>query len=298
MTDKPVIQTIGLSKSYGDMEAVRNLNLSVRAHQITAFLGLNGAGKTTTIKMLLGMVRPSKGEGFVMGRRIDVSDESTRIRAGVAYVSESKQLYNYMTVAQMIRFSRPFYPDWRHDVEQALLRSYQLPLDRRIKSLSKGMRTKLALLLAFARRPDLMILDEPSDGLDPVGIEQMLESLVTHSAEGTTIFFSSHQISEVERVADHVCLIHQGAMALDVSLDEIRQSYRRIDLVFPSLPPEAYVRLAGVESIRTDGRQMSIVVSSNAEALIERARDMEAGSIQVSPVSLRDVFLETVKEVH
>jgi ABC-2 type transport system ATP-binding protein len=298
MTDTPVIQTFDLSKSYGDIEAVRNLNLSVRAHQITAFLGLNGAGKTTTIKMLLGMVRPSKGEGFVLGRRIEVSDESTRLRARVAYVSESKQLYDYMTVVQMIRFSRPFYPDWRHDVEQALLRSYQLPLDRRIKSLSKGMRTKLALLLAFARRPDLMILDEPSDGLDPVGIEQMLESLVTHSAEGTTIFFSSHQISEVERVADHVCLIHQGAKALDVSLDEIRQSYRRIDLVFPSLPPEAYMRLAGVESIRADGRQMSIVVSSNAEALIERARDMEAGSIQVSPVSLRDVFLETVKEVH
>src|SRR6202011_2325461 len=114
------------------------------------------------------------------------------------------------TVDQMIRFTSAFYPDWRPSEAQKLLRQFELPLNRKVKSLSKGMRTKLALLLAFARRPDLLILDEPSEGLDPVGIEYLLRTLVSCSAEGVSIFFSSHQIAEVERVADHICILEKG----------------------------------------------------------------------------------------
>src|ERR1700722_6870455 len=117
-----------------------------------------------------------------------------------------------MAGEQMICFTRAFYPDWRPDEEQKLLRQYRLPLDRKVKSLSKGMRTKLGLLMAFARRPELLILDEPSDGLDPVGIEELLESLVTQCSEGTAVFFSSHQIAEVERVADHICMLNKGRL--------------------------------------------------------------------------------------
>ncbi len=295
MTSMPVIETTGLTKSYGQVAAVRALNFSVKPHQITAFLGLNGAGKSTTIRMLLGMIRPSSGTGQVLGHRIDDTKESVCLRRKVAYVSENKQLYDYMTVEQIIRFTRPFYSDWCLDRERRLLNNYELPLKRRIKSLSKGMRTKLALLLALARKPELLILDEPSEGLDPIGIELMLESLVAHNSEGTTVFFSSHQIPEVERIADHVCLLHQGGLVLDASMDDMRQSYRQIDLVFPSLPNESDVRLAGVESIRASGRQMCVVVSRNAEMLIERAHDLHASSVEVSPIGLREIFLQTVK---
>jgi ABC-2 type transport system ATP-binding protein len=295
MTNIPVIETNDLSKSYGQVKAVRGLSFSVKPHQITAFLGLNGAGKSTTIRMLLGMIRPSSGTGQVLGHRIDDENESVRLRRKVAYVSENKQLYDYMTVDQIIRFTRPFYPDWSLDRERTLLTAYQLPTNRRIKSLSKGMRTKLALLLALARKPELLILDEPSEGLDPIGIELMLESLVAQNSEGTTVFFSSHQIPEVERIADRVCMLHRGSLVLDASLEDMRQSYRQIDLVFPSLPDESDVRLAGVESIRASGRQMSVVVSRNAEMIIERAHDLHASSIEVSPVGLREIFLQTVK---
>ena len=295
MTSVPVIETTDLNKSYGQVAAVRALSLSVKPHQITAFLGLNGAGKSTTIRMLLGMIRPSSGTGQVLGHRIDDAKESVCLRRKVAYVSENKQLYDYMTVEQIIRFTRPFYSDWCLDRERRLLNNYELPLKRRIKSLSKGMRTKLALLLALARKPELLILDEPSEGLDPIGIELMLENLVAQNSEGTTVFFSSHQIPEVERIADHVCLLHQGGLVLDASMDDMRQSYRQIDLVFPSLPNESDVRLAGVESIRASGRQMSVVVSRNAEMLIERAHDLHASSVEVSPIGLREIFLQTVK---
>jgi ABC-2 type transport system ATP-binding protein len=295
MTTMPVIETNDLNKSYGQVAAVRALSLSVKPHRITAFLGLNGAGKSTTIRMLLGMIRPSSGTGQVLGHRIDETKESVCLRQKVAYVSENKQLYEYMTVEQIIRFTRPFYSDWSLERERRLLKNYELPLKRRIKSLSKGMRTKLALLLALARKPDLLILDEPSEGLDPIGIELMLESLVAQNSEGTTVFFCSHQIPEVERIADHVCLLHQGRLVLDASMDEMRESYRQIDLVFPSLPQESDVRLAGVESIRASGRQMSVVVSKNADMLIERAHDLHASSVEVSPIGLREIFLQTVR---
>jgi ABC-2 type transport system ATP-binding protein len=296
MSQGLAIQTERLAKSYGTVEAVREINLSVRLHNITAFLGLNGAGKSTTIKMLLGMIRPSGGDGTILGQQISNPTESIRIRSQIAYVSENKQLYNFMTVEQMIRFTSGFYPDWRRDEEQKLLRQYKLPLDRKVKSLSKGMRTKLGLLLAFARRPELLILDEPSEGLDPVGIEELLEILVARCSEGTTVFFSSHQIAEVERVADQICVLHAGRLVLDSSLDDLRQSYRQIDLVFPSIPAERDFRITGVEDVRTRGHQMRVLASRNTEGVVARARDFQATSIDVTPVGLREIFLEKVKE--
>jgi ABC-2 type transport system ATP-binding protein len=296
MTSDVVIQTDRLRKSYGKIEAVKELDLSIRSHSITAFLGLNGAGKSTTIKMLLGMIRPSSGDGTILGHRISDPVESVRTRTKIAYVSENKRLYDYMTVEQMIRFTSAFYADWRPHEEQKLLRQYKLPLDRKVKTLSKGMRTKLGLLMAFARQPELLILDEPSEGLDPVGIEELLEILVARCSEGTTVFFSSHQIDEVERIADQICVLHAGQLVLDSSLDDLRQSYRRIDLTFPSIPSELNFRIMGVEDCQTRGHQMSLLASGNAEAVVARAQDFHATSIEVTPVGLRDIFLEKVKE--
>jgi ABC-2 type transport system ATP-binding protein len=152
MTDSPAILTHDLTKSYGPVAAVRDLNLAVQANSITAFLGQNGAGKSTTIKMLLGMVRPTRGEGTVLGKRISDAEQNRKLRQNVAYVAENKPLYGYMTVEQTVRFASSFYPDWRADSERKLLHEYRLPLQQKVKTLSKGMRTKLALLLAFARR--------------------------------------------------------------------------------------------------------------------------------------------------
>jgi ABC-2 type transport system ATP-binding protein len=296
MTNEAVILTQALTKSYGNAQAVRSLNLSVGRNRITAFLGRNGAGKSTTIKMLLGMIRPTAGSGIVLGKQIANVAENRELRQRVAYVAEDKPLYGYMTVEQTMHFASSFYPDWRKNVEKKLIRDYELPLRRRVKMLSKGMRTKLALLLAFARRPELLILDEPSEGLDPVGIEHLLQLLVAQAAEGVSVFFSSHQITEVERVADQVCILEKGCLLVDASLDQLRQFYRRIDLVFSSPPPEREFRISGVQRIRTSGHRISVFASRNADAVIERAHDLNVVSVEVAPVGLRDVFLETVKE--
>ena len=296
MTNDAVIVTHGLTKSYGRTEAVRGLSLSVGRNRITAFLGRNGAGKSTTIKMLLGMIRPTAGDGTVLGKQITNTKENCEARRRLGYVAEDKPLYGYMTVEQTIRFASSFYSDWRTDVEKELLQDYELPLNRKVKQLSKGMRTKLALLLAFARHPELLILDEPSEGLDPVGIERLLQTLVAQSAEGVTIFFSSHQIAEVERVADHICIIEKGCLLVDAPLDQLREFYRRIDLVFSFPVPQSEFLISGVESIRTSGHQMRLFASRNAERVIERAHNLNAVSVEVAPVGLREIFLETVKE--
>ncbi len=296
MSGSSVIETDNLTKRYGAVEALRGLTLRVGAHRITAFLGRNGAGKSTAIKILLGITRASSGTALVLGRRVDDAREACEMRRHLAYVAEDKQTYGYMTVAQMIRFTRSFYDDWRADVEAQLLRKYDLPLRRKVKALSKGMRTKLALLLALARRPELLILDEPGEGLDPVSIEELLQALVGAAAEGTTVFFSSHQIAEVERIADHVCIIDRGALVVDAPLDRIRQDYRRLSIGFADAVPRPSFAGEGIGRVRTSGRQITFTVNHDVDAVVERAYSLGAVSVETAPVSLRDLFLETVAE--
>ena len=289
-----VIETSGLTKRYGDVEAVKQLTLQVRGGCITGFLGRNGAGKSSTIKMLLGMTHPTSGTGWVLGRAIDDPRASRDMRAHVAYVAEDKQTYGYMTVAEMIAFTRSFYKDWRPDAERRLIEQFELPLSRKVKALSKGMRTKLALLLALARRPELLILDEPGEGLDPVSIEELLQALVSATADGTSVFFSSHQISEVERIADHVCMLDRGRLVVDASLDAIRQEYRRVEIGFAVDPPVCDWAADAVSSVRTNGRQLTIMARRNADDVVERAYSAGAVSVESSAVSLRELFLDSV----
>jgi ABC-2 type transport system ATP-binding protein len=296
MTESYVIETHDLTKRYREFEAVSNLNLRVGAGRITGFLGRNGAGKSSTIKMLLGISRVSSGSGTLLGRNIGDAALCCESRRHVAYVAEDKQTYSYLTVAEMIAFTRSFYADWNADAERRLLKQFDLPQHRKVKALSKGMRTKLALLLALARRSRLLILDEPSEGLDPVSIEELLQALVAAAAEGTTVFFSSHQIAEVERVADHVCIIDHGRLVADTSLDQIRQDYRRITFGFSTDPPRVDFPDESIRSVRTDGRQVTVMATRNADAIIERVNRLGAASVETTPVSLREVFLATVKE--
>lgn len=295
MIAERIIQTTDLTKDYGSFRAVDRLNCRVRAERITGFLGRNGAGKSSTIKMLLGMIRPSSGSGTVLGYRIDDPKQSIKIRRRIAYVGEDKGLYGYMTVAELIRFTRSFYTDWHSHMERRLLAEYRLPPGRKVKALSKGMRTKLALLLALARRPALLILDEPTEGLDPVSIEELLQTLVAAPANGTTVFFSSHQLSEVERIADDILMIDRGAAVLDMPLEQMRENYRRISLGFSTEAPEIEA-IRGVEKVRCQGRQATILASSNADGIVQLGRERGAVDIHIAPVTLREIFLETVEE--
>ncbi|MGH9140255.1 MAG: ABC transporter ATP-binding protein, partial [Vicinamibacterales bacterium] len=178
MSDRFVIVTSELRKRYGRVEALCGLTLQVPVGSIYGFLGRNGAGKTTTIKVLLGMARATSGTALVFGLPAGGSTVNVEARRRIGFVSDEKDLYDYMTVGEMIRFTAAFFPGWRVDLEQRYQRRFDLPVDRSVKALSRGTRTKLALLLALCRGADLLILDEPTAGLDPAMTEEVLQAVV------------------------------------------------------------------------------------------------------------------------
>jgi ABC-2 type transport system ATP-binding protein len=295
MTDF-IIETSQLCKSFKDKPALRGLDLRVPAGSIFGFLGRNGAGKTTTIKTLMGLLRADSGGAHVFGTPVADADRSAEIRRRIGFVTEDKELYPYMTVEQIIRFTRPFFPKWRDDLEKRYLQMFELPPKRKIPDLSKGMRSKLMLLLAISRGADLLILDEPTDGLDPAATEDVLRELVDIAASsGTTMFFSSHQLVEVELIADHIGIIDRGRMVVTGSLDDMKLRYQRLQVVCVN-SVEMPTRWAdGVESVRQEGRVISILASHNVDAIIEQARSLPGAVVERFPVTLKEIFLEHVR---
>jgi ABC-2 type transport system ATP-binding protein len=292
MTDF-IIDTHELYKSYGSAQALRGLDLQVPAGSIFGFLGRNGAGKTTTIKSLMGFLRPDSGTATVFGRSIFHAADSMEIRRRIGFVSEDKELYPYMTVEQLIRFTRPFFPKWRADLEQRCLQILELPLRKKIPDLSKGMRSKVMLLLAIARGAELLILDEPTDGLDPVVTENVLRELVNIAASsGTTLFFSSHQLAEVDLIADHIGIIDQGKMVVAGSLDDLKTQYQRLQLVFADSIRVPQRWADGVQSLQQDGRVVSILASRNADAITRQANSIPGTVVERFPVTLKEIFME------
>jgi len=290
--DELVIETSDLRKSYDGVEALRGLDLQVPAGSICGFLGKNGAGKTTTIKILLGIAHPTSGVARVFGSPVDAS-----ARQRIGFVSEEKDVYGYMSVDDMIRFTASFFPRWRADLQQRYLRKFDLPLARKVKELSRGTRTKLALLLAFCRGAELLILDEPTSGLDPAMANDVLQAIVGHVAnEAMTVFFSSHQIAEVEQIADRVVIIERGRSVVAGTIDDLREKFCRIEIVFGGEAPAINFRAPGVLRVKRMGRVLSVFSNAGADDIAAEASSLGATSVDVMPVTLKEIFLESVSE--
>jgi len=295
VADPLIIETIDLQKRYEGVNALNGLTLQVPKGSIFGFLGRNGAGKTTLIKVLLGMTRPTSGSARVFDLPVDGQQASVEIRRRTGFVSDDKSLYDSMTVEEMIRFTAAFFPRWRADLEERYLRKFELPLDRKVKALSRGTRTKLALLLALCRSAELLVLDEPTSGLDPAVTEDVLQALVTHVAEEEmTVFFSSHQIAEVDQIADRVVIIDRGRAVVAGALDDLRESFRRIQLVFDGDAPQPAFRTPGVVRVWRKGRVLTVLSSAGDERIVAEGRALGAVSVDTGPVTLKEIFLETV----
>jgi len=295
VAEELIIDTAGVRKAYGSVQALAGLDLRVPRGAICGLLGKNGAGKTTTIKILLGIARPTSGTVRVFGLFVGDERASVEIRARTAFVSEDKDLYAGMTVDELIRFTAPFYPKWRSDIASGYLAQLELRADARVDALSRGARTKLALLIALSTGAELLILDEPTSGLDPAATEQVLRMLVKQvGRDGTTVLFSSHQLADVEQIADRIAIVDRGRIVVAGGLDDVRARYRRIQLVFDGEAPDAAFKTAGVVSTRKQGRVLSVLSGAGEEGIVAEARALRPKAVDVLPVSLKEIFLETV----
>jgi ABC-2 type transport system ATP-binding protein len=292
-----IISTSNLSKSYDGKPALKGLDLDVPRGSIYGFLGRNGAGKTTTLKLLLGMLRRDSGDIRLFGEPVDSEAASVAARRRIAFVSEDKELYPFMTVDQTIRFTRTLFPAWRRDLEEKYVDLFRLPRQKSVPKLSKGMRTQLMLLLAMARGAELLLMDEPTSGLDPVMTEEVLQEFTSLVAtEGTTIFFASHQLAEVEQICDRVCLIDKGKTVIDGDLDDLKMQHRRILLVFDGAPPAELSRVPGIDHLRQSGRTASLLTHADVDFITARIGELKPLSVEVRPVTLKELFLDHVTE--
>lgn len=285
-----------LSCRYGRTEALRDLSLNVPKGSLFALLGTNGAGKTTALKALVNLLRPSSGRAIVLG--VDSRRLGERELARIGYVSENQQQPEWMTVRQLLDYCRPFYPTWDAALEAKLLAEFDLPADRKLKALSRGMRMKAALLSSLAYRPKLLVLDEPFSGLDPVVRDDVTQGLLAAVQLGeTTALISSHDIEEVERVADHVALLEDGRLRFAEPTEHLLGRFRRIEVEAQgvisreTLPGTWFNWQAG--PCRATFVDAGYEAAATEQACRER---FPAAAVRAHPMTLREIFITLARE--
>ena len=287
-----IIETHQLSRRYGRAEALHGLNLNVPAGSIFALVGPNGAGKTTTIKILMNLIAPTGGSARVLG--VDSLKLSPRERARIGYVSENQRLPEWMTVQQLLDYCRPFYPTWDRSLEASLLQQFQLPPDRKIAHLSRGMMMKSALLSSLAYRPELLVLDEPFSGLDPLVRDELIHGVLELSQQDKwTILISSHDINEVEQLADWVGLLDGGRLDFSEPIESLQARFRRVEVTvragagMPSVPPASWLE------VERAGNLLRFVESQFPPGGYERYRQefVDGAEAVIRPMTLREIFV-------
>jgi ABC-2 type transport system ATP-binding protein len=272
-------------KSFRKTEVLRGTTMQVRKGKTFAFLGRNGAGKTTAIGLMMGLLKRDAGEIRVLN--LDPATQAIEVRRRVGYLAEDQTMYGWMRCEEILRFMAPFYPTWDHQLALRYARDFEVPLATRIKHLSKGQNVRLGLVLALAHRPELVVLDDPALGLDPIMRKQFNRDLITHlQGEGRTVFYSSHLLYEVEPVADEIAILDHGQIVRQAETEELRADVRQI-----IMSREAAALLAPQARIldqRPDGPDVAMVVEE-AESIIT-ALEQEGVEHRVVDLNLDEIF--------
>lgn len=287
------VQIDSLTRMYGRNRGIEDVTLTVERGEIFGFLGPNGAGKTTTIRVLMGLIRPTRGRALVFG--LDSWQDAPAVKAHVGYVPGDPRFYEHMTGAQFLDFLARFRPQSDPARRRMLVERFEVDLSRKIKHLSRGNRQKLVLVQALVHDPPLLLLDEPSSGLDPLMQNELLTLLKEERDRGKTIFLSSHLLPEVERVADRVGIIREGRLVAIATVDELkRQRTRRMEVVFSK--PVDRTRLDEIEGVRVlqvrdGGCWVELGVSDGLPALLRRLSELPVVDLVYAPPDLDSVFM-------
>ena len=287
-----VVEIVGLTRRFGTKIALDDVSLALPRGTVFGLVGANGAGKTTLIKHILGLLKAEAGSVRVFGR--DPVADPAGVLARIGYVSEEHDLPGWMRVWELMRYTQAFYPNWDEAYAQELRARFELDSDAKIKHLSKGQRARAGLLIALGHRPELLVLDEPSAGLDPIVRRDILEAIIRAIAdEGRTVLFSSHLLHEVERVSDHVTMINKGKIVFSAALDDIKATHRCLTLRFAEArtrPPE----LAGVLTWEGAGHEWTAVYHGQPGELQAAAATCGAEVLDKRVPSLDEIFVARV----
>jgi ABC-2 type transport system ATP-binding protein len=283
----------GFTKKYGSRTAVEELTMEVPRGSVYGLLGQNGAGKSTIIRTLLNLLQPTSGRLSILG--LDSVAGSLDVRRRVGYLPESPDYYGWMTVDEIVAFNAAFYDSWDAGYAADLLKRLELPLDRRLRELSRGMQAKVGLVMALGSRPELLILDDPTSGLDALVRREFLETVISDvQSEGGTVLFSTHLIHEMERVADEVAILHEGRLLLRSSIEDIKRTTKRLRIVYPAALPRE-LRVAGMIRAELNAHHAVVTVSGFHEGLPGEIVASGAESVEVIDLSLEEIFVESVQ---
>jgi ABC-2 type transport system ATP-binding protein len=284
-----VVSLTDLSRRFGSKQALDGVNMYVPRGCVFGLVGENGAGKTTLIKHVLGFLKAETGSVRVFG--LDPVAAAVEVLARVGYLSEQRDLPGWMRVDELLRYTRAFYPTWDSQYAEQLRDQFGLDPAARVKNLSQGQQAKAGLALALAFRPDLLVLDEPSSGLDPIVRRDILEAIIrTVADEGRTVFFSSHLLDEIERISDQVAMIRQGRIVLSGRLDDLKQAHRKVRCRLAQ-PLPAPPRLDGVLAPQGAGRDWTVLCNGGLDRLTAALAHIGGAVIADETPSLDEIFV-------
>jgi len=289
----PIVEIHRVTRQFGNKTALDDISLTVARGGVFGLIGGNGAGKTTLIKHILGLLKPQQGTVGVFG--LDPVKEPVGTLGRIGYLSEDRDLPDWMRVGELMRYTQAFFPNWDEKYAEELRAAFDLDANARVKNLSRGQRARAGLLVALAHRPELLVLDEPSSGLDPVVRRDILGAIIrTIADEGRTVLFSSHLLDEVERVADRVAIIHQGRILLTASMEEIKVQHRRLTLRFDQ-SVEQPPFLVGTLCTEGKGAEWTYFCSGESLQLRNAAEALGATVVDDAGLTLDEIFVSRIQ---
>jgi ABC-2 type transport system ATP-binding protein len=288
-----VIEIRGLSRSFGARQALAGVDLAVPRGGVFGLIGENGAGKTTLIKHVLGLFKAQQGNVRVFG--LDPVRDPVGVLSRIGFLSEDRELPEWMRIDELMRYNQAFYPDWDQAFGEELCARFELQPRQQIKTLSRGQRARAGLLVALAHRPELLVLDEPSSGLDPVVRRDILAAIIrTVADEGRTVLFSSHLLDEVSRVADRMAMVHRGKIVLAGTLEEVQRSHRRVTVHFERAQATA-PSLPGALWCEGSGSEWTFLCNGGLDDLKRAAASLGAQVVEEAEPTLDEIFVSRTK---
>ena len=290
---EPAIDVRDLTKTFsGGVVACSALDLSVAPGAVYGLIGRNGAGKTTAIRVMMGLLQSDRGSARILG--CDLWQASPPERAQVAYVSQQGGLHDWMTLQELCTYLAHFYPAWDQGYARDLARRYEVAWDRPVGTLSGGQKRRAAILLAFATRARVLLLDEPAAGLDPIARRELIDEIIETLArgDGTTLLLSTHIISDLERVAEYVGIMDRGRMLQSARLEDLQTHSKRVQVIFQGGDVPHGFRVPGAVRSQVDGPVVTAIVELADDAQLDPLRRLPGVRVTVFPLGLEEIFIE------